>query len=395
MEAPNPSRPLLVTDDPDLLDDLLRLTAAAAVEPTVAHTAQHAGRDWPRASLIVVGADLLGGVAELEPDPHPLVVVAEREDGPEPRIRIAKPGTAAARIGACAVLRLPHDEPRLADLFAESAGPRTPPAPIVSVVGGRGGAGASTLAIALALAGPRHGADTALIDADPLGGGLDLLIGGEHATGSRWSDLSAREGRMNWAALRTSLPDIRDCAVLTWDHGPAVPIPVIAMRSVLSSAARGADLVVVDLPRALDSASGEALRRSTTALLVVPADLHAVMSAHRLVPQLRQHTGDLRIVVRGACPDLPAETVSHALDLPMLGELPTEPGLARTLDRGDPPAGRRSSPLARFADGIVATLLDRSGGSGGSGNTRGRTGGGPAADRGAAPIRRRRRGTPS
>ncbi|MFC4563996.1 septum site-determining protein Ssd [Nocardiopsis mangrovi] len=386
MEAPNPPRPLLVTDDPDLLDDLLRLTAAAAVEPTVAHTAQHAGRDWPRASLVVVGADLLGRVAALEPDPHPFVVIVERDDTEEPRGSGPRPD-AASRIGARAVLRLPRDEPRLTDLFAESAGPRTPLAPVVSVVGGRGGAGASTLAIALALAGRRYGAGTALIDADPLGGGLDLLIGGEHARGNRWSDLSAREGRMNWAALRTSLPTVRDCALLTWDHGPAIPIPAPAMRSVLSSAARGAELVVVDLPRTIDPASGEALRRSTTALLVVPADLHAVMSAHRLVPQLRQHNGDLRIVVRGASPDLPAETVSHALELPMLGELPTEPGLSRTLDRGDPPAGRRSSPLARFADGIVATLLD---GSGRAATTHGRVGG-PAADSGAAPKRRRRR----
>ena len=37
MPVPPDDRPLLVTADPDLLDDLLRLAAAAGVETQVAH----------------------------------------------------------------------------------------------------------------------------------------------------------------------------------------------------------------------------------------------------------------------------------------------------------------------------------------------------------------------
>ncbi|MDA8370195.1 MAG: CpaE-like family protein [Nocardiopsaceae bacterium] len=355
MPDPHPPRPLLVTDDPDLLDDLLRLAAAAAVETTVAHSAALAGRDWPRAPLIVVGTDLLPSMVELDPAPHTRVVVAARGDTP-----YARPDSpaweAALRIGARTVLSLPDDEARLADLFADSAETRPGRSPVISVIGGRGGAGASLFAIAMALAGRRAGLCTALIDADPLGGGLDLLIGQEHAQGTRWGDLLAREGRMNWSALSTALPAARGCTLLTWEHGPAEAIPPPAMRAVLSSATRGTDLVVADLPRALDAAAEEALHRTTTTLLIVPADLHAVMAAHRLTPRLLQHTGDLRLVVRGSCPDLPAATIAHALDLPLAGDLPAEPGLARTLDRGDTPAGRRTSPLAGFADEFLARL---------------------------------------
>jgi secretion/DNA translocation related CpaE-like protein len=359
MDAAHPRRPLIVTDHPGLLDDLLRLAAAAAVEPVVAATPQQAGRDWRRAPLVVVGADLLARVADLQPDPHPNMVVADH-------VRAVLPGSpgwdAAGRVGARTVLSLPDDDHRLADLFADSARERSGTAPVVSVVGGRGGAGASLVAVALALAGRRARLDTVLVDADPLGGGLDLLVGGEHAEGGRWNALLAREGRMEWSALRAALPAVRGCALLTWDHGPAEPVPETAMRAVLTSAVRGAGLVVCDLPRAVDAGIEEALRRSTVVLLAVPADLHAVMAAHRLVPRLRRHTGDLRLVVRGACPDLPADTVAHALDLPLDGDLTAEPGLTRTLDRGDPPADRRDSPLAVFADAFLTRLLTPAGG---------------------------------
>lgn len=348
-------RPLLVTNDPSLLDDLLRLAAAAGVEVNVAHAAEHASRDWPTAPLVVVGTDLLPSLAALEPERRDDVVVAG-PDTPASADGSTPAWDAALRVGAQTVLSLPRDEAHMADLLAESTETRTARARLVSVIGGRGGAGASLLAVALALAGERAGLRVALVDADPHGGGLDLLLGQEHAEGARWDDLVRRQGRMSWPALRHALPETRGVALVTWAHGPAHPVPTEAMRAVLASATRGADLVVADLPRFPDPGAEEVLRRASTTLLMVPADVHAVMSTARLTPRLTEHVADLRLVVRGATPAFPAETIAKTLDLPLSGDIAAEPGLGRTLWQGDVPATRPKSPLRRFSDGLVAEV---------------------------------------
>lgn len=353
------TRPLIVTDDPELLDDLLRLAAAADVEVTVANTAAHAGREWPRAPLAVVGIDLLKQLAALEPERHPhAVVIGRGPGGADPTGTSGLTWDAALRVGAREVLSLPEAEGHLAGLFAEATEERTEHATVLSVMGGRGGAGASLFAIALALAGERSGRRTVLFDVDPLGSGLDLLIGDEHAIGARWDDFAEREGRMHWPALRQAFPRVNDLTVVTWAREPTTAVPAAAVRAVLASAARGTDLVVCDLPRTLDACTDEALRRSTLALLVVPADVHAVMAARKVLPGLRHRIADLRVAVRAPSEDLAAETVAIALDLPLEGSFPAEPQLADCLDRGGTPAADPQSPLASFCTTLLHDLKE-------------------------------------
>ncbi|GAA3730833.1 septum site-determining protein Ssd [Salinactinospora qingdaonensis] len=360
-------RPLLVTDDPELLDDLLRLAAAADVEVTVAHTAAHAAREWRRVPLVVVGTDLVAPVATLEPERHPNVVVVARA----PAVEMAPPTLADADnsdrawravlgVGARELLSLPHEESRLVDLLAETTAAGEARAPLIAVVGGRGGAGASLLAVALALAGVRAKLRTVLVDADPLGGGLDLLIGDEHVTGARWHEFSQRRGRINWESLRETLPTTRGVTLLTWPREASAASPSVppeAMRAVLASAVVGTDMVITDLPRAIDPAAEEVLRRTGTVLLVVPAEVHAVIAASRIVPALRERVADLRAVVRGGCPEgVSAEAVTLTLGVPLAGELVDEPDLSDTLEKGHTPATGSRSPLARFCDSFLARM---------------------------------------
>ncbi|WP_460863606.1 septum site-determining protein Ssd [Nocardiopsis coralliicola] len=348
-------RPLVVTADPALLDDLLRLAAAAAVEVTVAASAEQAARDWTGAPLAVVGADLLRPFAGLAPAPHPNAVAVLGAAGAAADTSSASAEADAVRLGVRALLRLPRDEPRLTDLFADGAHVRARPCLVVGTVGGCGGAGASLLALALAVEGLRRRLRTALVDADPLGPGLDLLSGHDELGGTRWSGLAARQGRLGWTALREALPSLRGCPLVTWDPGPADDLPVPAMRSVLGAAVLGSDLVVVDLPRRADAAAREALRRCGAVLVVVPARFAAVMAAYRTVPRLRPHSAALYAVSRGAGPELPDQAVASALDLPLLGDVPVDHRLPRDLERGLLPGGRASSPLA----GAAGRLLDR------------------------------------
>ena len=110
-------------------------------------------------------------------------------------------------VGASHVLILPDCERWLAGLLAEADSPREEPGAVVAVLSGRGGAGGSTLAAALALAGVRRGLRSTLVDLDPAGGGIDLLFGLETEPGPRWSELAQwRDGRLSGRSLRDALP---------------------------------------------------------------------------------------------------------------------------------------------------------------------------------------------
>ncbi|WP_150243968.1 septum site-determining protein Ssd [Nocardiopsis quinghaiensis] len=343
-------RPLLATADPLLLDDLLRLATAASTEVTVAHTPDRALSLWPRAPLVVVGDDLRAALGDADPPAGRHVVVSR------------DPGAAAVR--GPRLLLLPRDESVLVDLIARASVPARAPAPTVSVVGGRGGAGASMVAVALALAGERTGRSTALLDADPFGCGPDLYLGCDHAPspGPRrrtgWEDLLSRSGRVRWRDLSAGLPGTPRVSVLTWTRGrePTGPLPVGAVRAVLSSAREGADLVVADLPRSFDPATTVFLNRSDLVLLVVPADVPSVVAATRVLSRLRDEARAVRLVVRGARGELSADVVANTLRVDLGADLPPEPGLARLLAAGNVPARRSRSPLARFADRVVSGL---------------------------------------
>ena len=59
--------PLLVTSDETLLDELLRLSAAAGTTPDVAHDVPAALRSWSKAPLVLIGADLAEPLARAAP----------------------------------------------------------------------------------------------------------------------------------------------------------------------------------------------------------------------------------------------------------------------------------------------------------------------------------------
>jgi hypothetical protein len=307
---------------------------------------------------------------------------------------------------------LPAAERWLVDALAAAADPGAERAVTVCVIGGRGGAGASTLCAGLGLTGMRRGLRTLLVDADPLGGGLDLALGRERSPGARWPELANLRGRLSSAALRESLPSLDGVAaegelmVLSAHRrvggrprdpghdrpdrdgsdrdgpggdrrdrdgpdpagldaaGPvadalsgAGPIPAAAMRTVLESGRRGFDLVVVDLPRTLGEAGAEALLLADTTLLVVPADVRSTVAADQVAGTLRRHTADVRVVVRGPAPGgLTAISVARALELPLAGTVRGDRRLAVALDRGELPAVIHRRPLTDLCTRLIGDL---------------------------------------
>jgi secretion/DNA translocation related CpaE-like protein len=332
--------PLVITEDPRLLDDLLRLCAAAGAEPEVMHRPPGEREGWEAPPLVLVGDDAAARCRGITRR-RGVLLVGRGDDDPAVWRH-------AVELGADAVLRLPEAEGWLVDRIADVTEGGGEPALTVGLIGGRGGAGASVLACALAVTAARAGRRTLLVDGDPLGGGLDILLGGERAEGRRWPDFVASKGRVAAGALEESLPRLHGLRVLSWDRGTTDTVPPEAMRSVLAAARRRGGVVVVDLPRRLDDGAAEALAQLDLGLLLVPGELRAVAAAGRVTMAAGAVLKDLRVVARPPYAEgLDDRSIAAALGLPLAGELPPETGLADRLDRGAPP-GAGPGPLASF-----------------------------------------------
>ncbi|MEU8678995.1 septum site-determining protein Ssd [Streptomyces sp. NPDC048560] len=335
--------PLIVTEDVDLLDDLLRLCAAAGAEPEVHHGPPERRGGWEQAPMVLVGDDAAPrcrGAARR----RGVMLVGRDQDAPDVWRQ-------AVEIGAEYVLRLPDSEGWLVDQIANAAEGVGRPALTVGVMGGRGGSGASTLACALAVTAAGLGRRTMLIDGDPLGGGIDVLLGGERTEGMRWPDFAHSRGRVGGGALEDALPALHGLRVLSWGRDDEVVIPPQAMRAVLAAARRLGGVVVVDLPRRVDEGVAEALAQLDLGLLVVPGELRAVAAAQRVASMAGMVLEDLRVVARGPyAAGLDDRWVAKALGLPLVGELPWEAGLPAAQDGGAPPGSAARGPLARFCN---------------------------------------------
>ncbi|GIF82449.1 septum formation initiator [Catellatospora bangladeshensis] len=354
------ARALLVTADPDLLDDLLRLGSAAGVELEVAHDLPAARPRYGPAPVVLIGGDLADGCLRARLPRRPGVVVVCR-DAADPR-----PWDLAQPLGAEHVALLPAAETWLVERLAGiGRGPAPGAGRVIAVLGGRGGAGASVLAAGLAVTACRVPLRTLLIDADPLGGGADLLLGWEELRGLRWPQLARASGPVDPAALVDALPRRGDLVVLSCardipdEETPVAPaLPADAMAVALDAGRRGRDLVVVDLPRRLDEAAAVVLQDADRVLLVVPAELRAAAAAARVADVALAYRRELSLVVREPAPGrLSAAELARAVGLPLAGTLRPEPRLAAALERGEAPGSAARGPLATLCGRLIREVL--------------------------------------
>jgi len=353
MTSTRSARPaLLVTRDEPLLDDLLRLAAAAGTTLDVAHDSSAALREWSGASVVLVGVDLAPQVAEQRPPRRDHVHVVGHGPVPDQVFR------AALAAGAVDVVELPIAESWVVELLTDAVDTRgtaaaRPHAYTVGVVPGSGGSGATTFACALALTAARR-RQTMLLDLDPLGPGVDRVVGLDAPSGVRWDALASSRGRLGSRSLRAALPEKDGLAVLTWDLGSPVDLDAGSVREVLSAARRGNDVVVVDLPRGVDDVTAEVLSRCDRVLVVANASVAGVASAGKVAAVLGALNENLGVVVCGRGTAVPADEVAATLGLPLVAEVPHQRRLAEHVDLGLGPVHGRRSGLARAARLVLA-----------------------------------------
>ncbi len=350
----------VLTADFELLDQVLSCAAAAGVRPEVVADASGARALWGSAAVVVVGVDQAESLARLGLGPRSHVYVVGTAGDRELLLRWSVP------LGA-AVVVVPVAAGSLTASLADAVTRGQAAGRVVTVVGGSGGVGTSTFAGALAVAAVRRRWSCVLVDADPLGGGLDLLMGAERLAGWRWPKLAGARGELG--DLSTQLPQVDGVHLLSGSRETAAAAPATTatpalvpaaeqLTAVVSSTRRTHQLTVVDLPRSADAAVWTALRGCEVVVLVVRADVRGLAAARRLLDR----TGDLKgvgVVVRGRLPGVSsAEVCADGLGLPLYGVVPDDSVVRLAAERGDPPGRSGRTVLARGASAVLARLDD-------------------------------------
>lgn len=340
----------MITADLELLDHVLAAAAAAGVEPQVVDEATAARPLWRSEQMIIVGRDRARQLASLALPRRAEVFLVGVESAR------AELDQWSAPLGA-AVIVLPDSSAWLTTAISDVTGRAARTGLVLAVVGGCGGIGASTLAAGLAVGAAAQGISSMVVDLDPLGAGIDLLMGVENRPGWRWSRLASAQGHV--ADLSDHLPRIADVSVLASDRGAEgdVPIGVDAVRSVLTSAARHHRLVVLDLPREGSAASREALRCADRAVVLAGTDVRGVAAGRQLTRRLGDTTTPLSAVVRlPRTGGIEPRTVAETLGLDLLAVLGEDPGLRRSAESGEPPGRSPRSALAKSSLTVLESV---------------------------------------
>lgn len=326
-------RPLLVSNDAELIDEILRLAAAHGIEVHLCADAEGARGRWQLAPLVIVGADAAIAVAGSG--------LARRRDV----VLVTLAATAddwqhAVALGAEHVVALPDGERWLIDRLADSGEGGSREGAVVALIGCGGGAGATTMAVTMALAAAASSRRVLLIDGDAYAGGIDVVLGLEGHRGTRWSDLLDVHGRLSAHALDQALLQSHGVSVLSWGRSGATEVPVEVVAAVLDVGTRAYDLVLVDLPRRMDAMAELVLARSASVLVVGTNRVRSAAAAARLTSDLKGRCSDVRLILRHEPRGVQESAVLDALDAPGAHRLPFTSGLARRADRGEPPSLR-------------------------------------------------------
>ena len=224
----------------DLLDELLRLAAAAGVTPDVAHDGAAALRAWTRRRWFSSAPTWPRALARARPAAARGCVRRRVGGVPNDLFRTA------LAIGAENVAELPgsgaSEWPSRSPTWVTQLGPR---GLAVGVVGGSVGRRRRSRA---PWPGGRRSGPAVVIDADPLGRASTGCSAWESTGESAGTRCARRRGGSARRSLREALPRGVTLGVLTWYAGRTAG----SRRSrfeALSAAQRGHDTVVLDLPR--------------------------------------------------------------------------------------------------------------------------------------------------
>ncbi|WP_448222374.1 septum site-determining protein Ssd [Gordonia iterans] len=337
---------LLVLTESALHDDVARCGAAAGYA-VVRGDPAHCRHDWLRAGAVVVDGVALRDLASLAlPVRDGVFVVADAAAAQS----VWRAGLAAGARGGYV---LPDDEEALTAAMSGLRRPRRAAAPVVALVGGHGGAGVSTFAALLALTAARAGTAVLLLDVEPAGAGVDLLLGAEETPGLRWGDVAGETGSIHRQALSAALPRLgRELSFLTRGRDDGDPLSAETVLAVLDAARTDGRTVIADLGRAMDPAADGVLDSADLVVVLTCATVPGVAGTRKLLSRLgtRAHT---QLVVRGPAPGgLSDRQIAEAVGLPLLAGMRSRSSIGRRCEEGGLRVSKRG-PEVRAADAVL------------------------------------------
>lgn len=369
---------LLVCADEHRRAELSSLCALAGAQAQAAQSLCHVRDQWNEATAVIVDAAVLAHTQSSHLDAlarrERVVIVHTTNDAPDhlltggftPNSTATNQASTlwqhALHLGAQAVWTLPQQQTQLIQQLRRWVNTALARAVTIGVIGGNGGVGASTLAAALAVTGNKRHLQTVLIDADPLGGGIDLLLDGGQAHGSRWPQLAHVEGSLNAQTLREELPVMEDLFVLSWDRSQIRGISCDAMTAVLAAATRGSDLVVVDLPRYRSPFVDAALVGLDRCLVYVDGQPRSVAAAGRVLASIDGLAGQIQVVARGVSKKAgknaanPQQTFAE-LPLPISAVIAHDAHLGSVANAALPPGYTGKGNVARFCNELLDEIF--------------------------------------
>ena len=350
---------LTLLADPELADNTDRVAAAVGLRALRIQTPNR--KSWNSAAAAVIDEDGARRCTRAGLPRRDGVCVLGTSDS-SPSI-----WEAAIEVGAQKLVVVPAQEAELVRYLAEAAEAGSIASRrgrVIAVAAGRGGGGASVFAAALAQsavdrsavaqsavaqsavdrsavaqsavdrsAGTQSaGGGALLVDLDPCGGGIDLLLGTETAPGLRWPELADASGRLSWTAVREGLPRYRDVSVLSCTR-TYHEIEAGAAAAIIGAGRRGGATVVCDLPRSLTTVALCALETADLVAIVTSCDVRGAAATSAVAGVIRSVNPNVGLVVRGPAPGgLRAVEVADIAAVPLLAAMRPEPMLDRQLE---------------------------------------------------------------
>jgi secretion/DNA translocation related CpaE-like protein len=339
VDVPQPQsmqRVMIVTENPELLDDLLRITAATGVDAHVVSHSEGIRVSWARTSIVVVDAAMAAMVNATALPRRPGVLVVTNEPTPQSHMP-EKIWTDALALGAEHVVSLPDGERWLLQRFREVHEGPSRDGQVITVMGACGGAGTSTLAAGLARVAHHDGQQVLLVDLNGLSGGIDLILGADEAIGGRWVDVHKSSGRMSAHMLRDALPTIEGITVLAPSRHEFSEMSVESVSHVIDAGIRGFDVVILDLPCAVSAVNEYALSRANESILLTPAHVLPTCSALVVSKYIQEHATSLRLVVREVRDGLDPAVVAAAVNQPLTHTIAHRPRIVEAANTAEPP----------------------------------------------------------
>ena len=325
---------------------LARVVATATDDRQLADAARQLEPD-----VVIAQPSLAGVVREI-----PVLAVDSRETVAGLR--------AALHGGARGFFVWPDDRERLLGSVARSmAGAAAGTSGLVVAVRGvRGGAGATFACAHLGAAFVRAGRTCVLVDGDPLQGDLTMVLGAPLG-----GDLSIEHTDEPEEQARDDQP-----IEALWSHqagfrvvlaeAPEIRMAGGAFGSVVVSAARTADVVLVHLPRTLDEPSLAALGNADALIHVLTLDAVSFRAAHRALEALsplRLGARSMFLVNRAARSEIAPGDVQRVFGNDPIAVIPMDRAVARAMA-----SGRLLGPrhrIGRAFDRAAARIVESSG----------------------------------